>query len=256
MTKMTMISPERILQLGTAFWASKTLLSAVELGLFTEIAASGPMNVEELRTRLDLHPRAARDFFDALVALGMLERLVDGSYANTPESELYLDRDKPSYVGGILAMSNERLYPFWAKLTDALRTGAPQSEARTGGPDPFAAIYAEPNRLELFLSAMTGVSLPTARAMATAFPWQEFKTFADIGCAQGALPVEIARAHPHLTGSGFDLPAVQPVFESYIAKHGLAERLVFQPGDFFSGSPPLRRSSRHGPYPARLGSCR
>jgi hypothetical protein len=233
MMKMTTISPERILQLGTAFSASKILLSAVELGVFTDIAAIGPMNVEELRGRLGLHHRGARDFFDALVALGMLERLVDGSYANTPESELYLDRDKCSYIGGILEMSNARLYPFWTNLTEALRTGAPQNEARDGGPDPFAAIYAEPTRLELFLGAMTGVSLPTARAIATAFPWSEFKTFADVGCAQGALPVEIARAHPHLIGYGFDLAPVHPVFDSYVARHGLDERLTFSAGDFF-----------------------
>ena len=52
---------------------------------------------------------------------------------------------------------------------------------------------------------MTGISLPTARAMATAFPWGEYKTFADVGCAQGGLPVEIARAHAHLAGCGFDV---------------------------------------------------
>src|SRR4051795_9141013 len=81
---------------------------------------------------------------------------------------------------------------------------------------------------------MTGVSLPTARAIATAFPWQEYQTFVDVGCAQGGLPVEIARAHPHLTGTGFDLPPVRPVFERYVAQHGLGDRLRFRPGDFFA----------------------
>jgi precorrin-6B methylase 2 len=168
----------------------------------------------------------------------MLERGEDGRYANAPETDLYLDRAKPSYVGGILEMANARLYPFWGRLTQALRTGAPQNEAADGRPDPFSAIYAEPKTLEVFLGAMTGVSLPTARAIATAFPWQEYKTFADVGCAQGGLPVEIARAHPHLTGIGFDLPPVQPVFERYVAKHGLEDRLSFRPGDFFEEALP------------------
>ena len=201
MTQMTSIAPDKILQLGSAFWGSKTLLSAIELGLFTHLARQGPLTLAEVRAGLGMHERSARDFLDALVALGMLQRLPDGRYANTPETELYLDRAKPSYVGGILEMMNGRLYRFWGNLTDALQTGAPQNETQHGEPDPFAAVYADPARLELFLGAMTGISLPTARAMATAFPWGEYRTFADIGCAQGGLPVEIARAHSHLTAS-------------------------------------------------------
>jgi SAM-dependent methyltransferase len=73
----------------------------------------------------------------------------------------------------------------------------------------------------------------TAQAIARQFPWSEYGTFIDIGAAQGALPVQIARAHPHLTGGGFDLPVVGPVFEDYIAANGLQDRLRFYPGDFF-----------------------
>jgi len=232
------VSPDSILQLGTAFWGSKALLSAVELRVFTHLAEAGPLAIDEIRSRLGLHKRGARDFTDALVALGMLQRLPDGRYSNTPETDLYLDRGKPSYVGGILEMANARLYPYWANLTEALRTGKPQNEARTGGPNPFEAIYADSKGLELFLSGMTGVSLPTARAIAEVFPWGEYRTFADIGCAQGALPVEIARAHPHLNGLGFDLPPVQPVFERYVSVHALQDRLSFRAGSFFESPLP------------------
>lgn len=232
-TQMTTVSPDKILQLGSAFWASKTLLSAIELGLFTELAASGPMSLAQLRESLRLHERSARDFLDALVALGMLQRLPDGRYANTAETELYLDRSKPAYVGGILEMMNARLYRFWGNLTEALQTGLPQNESRHGEPDLFGVLYQDPARLELFLAAMTGLSLPTARAIATAFPWREHESFADIGCAQGGLTAEIAHAHPHLTGCGYDLPTVRPVFERFVRQHGLEARLAFQPGDFF-----------------------
>src|ERR671925_506423 len=125
-------TPDAIMKLGSAFWGSKTLLSAVELGLFSELAASGPLAAEELRDRLGLHERSARDFFDALVALGMLER-GDEAYRNTPATERFLDRAKPSYVGGMLEMQNARLFGFWNSLTEALRTGNPQNEAKTGG---------------------------------------------------------------------------------------------------------------------------
>ena len=88
----TDISPEAILQLGLAFWGSKTLLSAVELGVFTELGR-GPLAAGALIERLELHRRGARDFLDALVALGMLKRESD-VYANTPAAGLFLDRTK------------------------------------------------------------------------------------------------------------------------------------------------------------------
>jgi hypothetical protein len=231
------VTPDAILQLGLAFWASKTLLSAVELDLFSVLAAQGPQDASALAKHIGLHRRAAHDFLDALVALRMLERDVAGRYDNTPATAAFLDRSKPGYVGGLLEMANSRLYPFWGSLTEALRTGQPQNEAKHGG-DLFGQIYAEPERLAGFLKAMSGVSLGAAKAIATKFPWRQYKTFVDIGAAQGALPVQVAAAHPHLTGGGFDLPPVQPHFEAYVAAHGLADRLGFLPGDFFSGPLP------------------
>jgi len=223
-------TPEQIMQLGLGFWGSKTLLSAVEIGLFTELA-KGSLDFETLAERLMLHPRSARDFLDALVALGMLER--DGDrYSNTSETDLFLDRAKPSYVGGLLEMANARLYPFWGLLTEALRTGQQQNEAK-GAEDNFAAIYADPGRLEGFLKAMTGVSLGAAIAIANKFPWDRYETFVDVGAAQCALPVQVALAHDHLSGGGFDLPPVGPIFEEYVDSHGLSNRLRFYPGDFF-----------------------
>ena len=176
------VTPDQILQVGLGFWASKTLLSAVEFGLFTELAKH-PEGLEAVQERLGVHPRGARDFLDALVALGFLQRL-DGKYANTPAADLYLDRRKPTYIGGLLEMCNQRLYGIWSNLTEALRTGTPQNEAREGG-DIFRALYADPARLKSFLSAMTGISQSASLAIASKFPWSKYKTFADIGAAQG-----------------------------------------------------------------------
>ena len=224
-------TPASILQTGMAFWASKTLLSAVEMGVFTELAR-GPEPFDSLSARLGLHPRSARDFLDALVALGFLHRNAD-LYANAPDTDLFLDRRKPSYVGGILEMANNRLYPFWGHLTEALRTGLPQSEAKSGGAGMFETLYADPARLKEFLNAMTGVSHGANMAIARAFSWTDYKTFVDIGTAQGDLAVQIAAANPHLQGIGFDLPEVAPIFEEYAAQCGVTDRLAFQPGDFF-----------------------
>jgi hypothetical protein len=224
------LTPDGILQLGLGFWGSKTLLSAIELGLFTELAR-GPLDAEALRSRLNLHRRGARDFLDALVALGMLQRR-DGRYQNTPESNFFLDRAKPGYVGGLLEMANARLYPFWGHLTAALKSGEPQNEVREAH-DAFAGLYSDPARLKQFLSGMTGVSMGAARALAQQFPWESFKSFIDVGGAQGCVAVHLAQAHPHLTGGSFDLPVVGPIFEEYVQSFGLAERLRFRPGNFF-----------------------
>jgi precorrin-6B methylase 2 len=229
-------SPDAILQLGTAFWASKTLLSAVELGLFSELAASGPLDAEALRKRLDLHPRSARDFFDALMALGMLER-EEGLYRNTAETDLFLDRAKPSYQGGLLEMLNARLFGFWNSLTEGLRTGEPQNEAKTGG-NLFEAIYSDPGLLRGFARAMTASSIGPAQAIAARFPWERHQTVIDIGCAEGCVPVQVALAHEHMRGGGFDLPVLQPLFDEYVANAGLSERLAFRPGDFFADELP------------------
>ena len=226
------VTPDAILQLGLAFWGSKALLSAVELGVFSELADAGPLDDEALRERLGLHQRSATDFFDSLVALGMLER-EDGRYANTPETDLFLDRAKPSYVGGMLEMANARLYGFWGSLTEGLQTGTPQNEGKQGG-DFFEALYADPARLAQFARAMSAISGGAGQAIAAKFPWRDHTSVVDIGCAEGAVPVQIAMAHDHITGGGFDLPALEPIFDANVAGFGLGERLSFTGGDFFA----------------------
>jgi O-methyltransferase domain/Dimerisation domain len=229
------LTPEAILQLGFGFWGSKTLLSAVELGVFSALA-SGPLEAQTIIDRLRLHPRSARDFLDALVALRLLERS-GTQYANTPETHFFLDRAKPSYIGGLLEMVNQRLYPFWGGLTEALRTGQPQNEAKRGE-NFFTALYANPDRLAGFLQAMTSLNRGTAQALARKFPWAHYQTLVDVGTAQGGVPVQVALTHRHLSGGGFDLPQVRPFFEQYVAAHGLNDRLHFYAGDFFQDALP------------------
>lgn len=227
---------DHIMQVGLGFWASKTLLSAVEMGMFTELAR-GPENLEQLTGRVGLHPRAARDFLDALVALGFLQR--SGSeYRNSPAADQYLDRRKPSYIGGMLEMANHRLYGFWNNLTEALRTGEPQNEVKCGGPDMFSRLYADPERLKHFLKAMTGISRGSNQAIAHQFPWKNYETAVDIGTAQGDLIVQIALAQPHISGIGFDLAEVAPIFEEYVTANGVSARVKFHAGNFFEAPLP------------------
>lgn len=152
----TALTPEKTMQTEMCFWPSKTLLSAVELGVFTTLGA-GARSFETLGAALKPHPRGGPDFLDEPVVPGFLERTAE-LYRNAADTELFLDRNKPTYIGGILAMTNSRLYPFWDNLTEALRAGKPQNALKSKGSEPFDAFYADPDWLRKFLGAMTGVS--------------------------------------------------------------------------------------------------
>lgn len=225
------IAPDHILELGFAFWGSQALLTAVELGVFSALA-DGPLAADALRHRLGLHERGARDFFDALVALRLLERTERG-YANAPATARFLDTRQPFHIAGILAMCNARLYHSWGKLTEALRTGQPQNEAK-GSEDLFDALYRDPARLRHFARAMTALNMGAAQAIAQQFPWCNYGTVLDVGTAEGNVPVQVVRAHPHVRGLGFDLPPLAPIFADYAAAAGLSESLTFHAGDFFT----------------------
>lgn len=230
---MSQPSPEHIMQVGMGFEASKTLLSAVEVGLFTELAKS-PADVSTLRDRLGLHPRGAQDFFDTLVALGFLRR-IDGVYHNTDETDAYLDKGKPSYMhlGSLLEVANVSLYDVWGNFTEALRTGMPQDDSRSSELGTYDALYADPTRLKRFLASMTSISHRANCKIAEQLPWLNYKNLADMGTAQGDLVVQVLLANPHLIGTGFDLPTSAPVFEKYVEDNGLQDRLRFVEGDFF-----------------------
>ncbi|MFF2378971.1 methyltransferase [Streptomyces sp. NPDC058108] len=227
------ITPEPILQLGLGFMASKTLLSAVELGIFTALAGGG-RDRESIAAEVGLHPRSSADFLDALVSLGLLSRDDDGVYHNSPSADVFLDRAKPSYMGGILDMANARLFGFWDNLTLALRTGAQQNEVTHTGAPFFATLSQDPVAWRNFLNGMNGVSTPLAAALAADFDWTGRQHVVDLGGALGAVPAAVLASHPDITGGVFELPPVQPVFEEFVAARGLADRLAFHGGDFFS----------------------
>jgi predicted O-methyltransferase YrrM len=230
------------MQVGMGFWMSKTLLSAVELELFTHIGDDA-LTGEEIGERLALHPRGIYDFLDLLVALRLLERNGDGPagrYRNTEETAAFLSKRSPAYIGGILEMSNARLYSFWGDLTEALQTGKPQNEIKATGTSMFEELYSDPARLEQFMDAMTGVSRGNFQALAEKFDFSKYETVCDVGGATGQLSIALAQRHPHLRLTSFDLPVVEPIAKRTIAAAGLSDRIETAAGDFFDD--PLPRA--------------
>lgn len=228
-----MTSREQILRLGLGFWNSKVLLVAVELGVFTELAAQ-PLDAETLRVKLGLHDRGARDFFDALVALNLLDR-ENGLYRNTPASAAMLDESDPErYLGDLLKFIDNQAYLPWGNLKSALQTGLAQNHAEDGKSELFDVLYAQPELLRNFLRAMTAGALDAILALAERFPWKNHTTVADVGCAEGALLSRVLRRHPHLSGIGLDLPPVGPIFAETAERFGLVDRMRFVAGSFFT----------------------
>jgi hypothetical protein len=235
------LDPSHILEVGVGFWPAKTLLSAVELDLFSLLGGAS-MSGEEVGARLGLHPRAIDDFLDALVALGFLDRDgqgTDGRYRNSAEAAAFLDKERPSYVGGFLEMCNDRSYGFWGELTEALKTGQPQTEVKLTGKPIFEELYSDPARLEQFMRALgQGPSLADFHVLTERFDFARYQTVCDVGGATGQLCTTLAGRYPHLRCTTYDLPVVAPIAQKSIAAAGLGERVTVASGDFFADALP------------------
>ena len=231
----TSLTPDAILQTGFGFWNSKVLLTAVTFDLFTKLGERR-LTGAQIGKELGLHPRGVADFLDALVAMKFLEREGDGAdakYFNTPATALYLDRQSPRYIGGILEMLNARLFKYWHDLPEALRTGQPQNETKHGEKGIFDELYADPTKLEQFLNAMSGLSRINFEALADKFDFSRYRTLCDVGGATGLLSIEVAKKYPHIKCISFDLPPVEPVAKKYITAAGLTDRIRIASGNFF-----------------------
>jgi hypothetical protein len=229
------LDPGHIMQTATAFWASKVLLTAVEVDLFTMLG-DGTMSAPQLGKALGLHPRGTYDFFDALVALRFLERDGDGpegKYKNTSETAAFLNKKSPTYIGGLPEMLNARLFGFWNNLGTALKTGQPQNEVKQGGKSMFEELYSDSGRLAQFLDAMTGFQAANFALLAEKFDFSKYKTVCDIGGALALLSRIVGARHQHLTFDSFDLPPVAPLAQKQIKAAGMDERIKTVAGDFF-----------------------
>lgn len=237
---MTRVDPSKIMQIGMGFWASKTLLTAVNLELFT-LLANAELSGEEIKKELGLHQRSLYDFLDTLVALGFLNRTgikKSSIYSNAADSDLFLDKNKPSYIGGILEMSNNRLYPFWNNLEEGLKTGKQQNEAKNGGASVFEAIYADENKLREFIHGMGGVQAGNFMFFAQNFDFSSYNSLCDIGGSGANLSIHVTKNNPHMKCTSWDLPPVEKVATENVNKFGLSDKISLASGDFFADDMP------------------
>jgi len=234
------LDPSHIMQTATAFWASKVLLTAVELDLFTTLG-DGKQTASQLGEKLGLHPRGTYDFFDALVALKFLDREgdgPDGKYKSSPQTAAFLNKKSPTYIGGLPEMLNARLFGFWNNLGAALKSGKPQSEVKHGGKPIFEELYSNQASLGQFLDAMSGFQAANFQILAAKFDFSKYKTVTDAGGALALLSRIVGARHPHLKFTSFDLPPVAPLAQKHIKASGMEGRITAVGGDFFKDDLP------------------
>jgi hypothetical protein len=163
--------------------------------------------------------------------------LETASYSNSLDTDTFLDKKKPSYIGGILEMMNNRLYGFWGNLEEALLTGLPQNEVKRSE-DFFGLIYNDPDKLREFVNAMTGIQMGNFMMFAQKFDFSKFKTLTDVGGSAGLLSLMVAKHQPHMSCTTFDLPQVEPIAKETIQQFKLTDRVKTQNGDFFADAFP------------------
>lgn len=239
---MTQPSPDNIMKVASGYGVSRALLSAVGLGLYTKLA-DGPLTLDQIMAEYGFQRRPAMDLLDLLVSADLLGRTGDGDdarYHNTNDTAVFLDRNSPDYLGGILELWDKRNYRFWSDLVEAVRTGKPQSETKHNEAPFFETLYADPARLHAFMEAMNGASIRNFETLAKVFPFDRYASLTDVGGADALLSRTVAAAHPHLRCTSFDLPAVTEIASRKIAADGLSDRVEAVAGDFFAD--PLPRA--------------
>ncbi len=231
-------TPENIMQTGTGYWSSKILLAAVNFQLFTMLAEQKAMTAKEIKSQLGLNSsdRNVYDFLDTLAGFGFLKRdglLETAVYSNGLDTDFFLDKKKPTYIGGMLEMLNNRLYGFWGNLEEGLRTGLPQNEAKNGK-NIFETLYADADKLKEFIHAMSGVQMGAFMAFAQKFDFSNSKTLVDIGGSAGLLSLMVAKHHAHMDCTSWDLPPVGPIANESIGQSPFQDRVRTADGDFFA----------------------
>jgi hypothetical protein len=195
------------------------------------------MSAAEIKSHLGFQctDRNVYDYLDSLTGFGFLNRegiLETARYSNSIDTDFFLDNKKPTYIGGLLEMLNNRLYGFWGNLESGLLTGHPQNEAKQGD-NLFEKLYADPDRLKEFIHAMSGIQMGSFMALAQQFDFSKAKSLVDIGGSAGLLSLMVAKHHPHMSCITWDLPAVGPIANETIRQFQLQDRVKIANGDFF-----------------------
>jgi acetylserotonin N-methyltransferase len=226
-----------ILDLIGAFRRSKTMFTAVSLGVFDHLSHQSS-TAATMADALGANPDALSRLLDGCVGLGLLSK-AGNEYSNTPLSAEYLVSDGPESLAGYIVYSNQSLYPLWSHLEEAVREGTNRWQQTFGSHDALFDYYFRTEESKRsFLGGMHGFGRIASQAVVQTFDLGSFRHLADLGGATGHLCIAACQTYPHLTATVFDLPLVQGFAEEYISASSVADRVRFVAGDFFAGELP------------------
>jgi hypothetical protein len=223
---MAEVTPDSIFQIASGFMAAKHLFVANEVGLFERLAA-GAATLDDVAQRLGLPRRTTRMVVDAMVALGLVQR-VGEHYQNAPVADAFLSGRTPTDVRPILRQFNRLSYPRWAHLEEAVRTGQ-----AVFGEFAFTA-----DEQQIYSEGVEAITAGTAQALATRYDFRPYRQVLDLGGGTGSFLVAIRHQHPTLACTLFELPAVAAVARRRLATIPLAQDVRIVEGDFFQDSIP------------------
>ncbi len=215
---------DRIGEMTRSFMQSRILLSAVELGVFRAVA-DGADTAEAVARAIDADPRATAMLLDALTAIELMAK-ERGRYRLSAASASCFGPGVPAYQGQAL-MHAVRLWESWSRLSDCVRLGHPPDRAQMDNRDDEG--------LRGFIAAMHSYASEEADAVVARVDLTGVRRILDLGGGSGRFSIAFARACPEAEVTVFDLPAVTPLTEGYVADAGLSDRIRTRPGDMLTG---------------------
>lgn len=242
------VSPDAIFQMAIGFWVSKTLMTAVELGVFTKLSDSEAVTIEQMRDDiLQMEQRPTEVFVTALISLGLLTVTTKSNaygdglnkkklYSNSEIADLFLDKNKPSYIGDFIVMLDKHLYSRWDKLEQALKSNRPvrDTEDNISGGKLYdqAKLNQALEQMQMFTHSMYGISVGPAMALAKVFDFSNHKKMMDIGGGSGIYSIEVIKAYPNMSAEILDLEPVSKISNEYIKKFNLQDKMYTRVLDF------------------------
>ena len=212
----------RLQRLSRAYMESAAFIAAVELKLFTAVAA-GDDTEARLAGRLGLSPVNAERLVTACVALRLLER--DGDrLRNAPDVDRYLVEGRPGYAGPWMLFTRPD-WNEWGRLAEHLRRREPPAVL-----GKYVDFTVEDARR--YHEATASIGLGAGRRFVRQVDLAGRKKLLDLGGGSGAYCIVACRTHPALTAVVLDLPPMAEVAREFIAAHGLADRVTAVGGDF------------------------
>lgn len=232
-TDITCPDPSVVLDLLTAFRRSKTMFTAVSLGVFDALA-DAPRSLADLAAVTKARPDSLERLLDACVGLQLLRREHD-HYANTPEAATYLCRNSSRRLTGYLNFSNDVMWNLWSHLEDAVREGTHRWKQTYGWDGPlFSHFFRTEHAKREFLMGMHGFGLISSPQVVAAFDLGRFRHLVDLGGATGHLAIAACERYPQLQASVFDLSDAVPLANEVVGASAVFNRIRIIAGDFFT----------------------